>query len=103
LGGRRTAARAPHGDRGTRLRILHLEDDAADSALVETLLRKGGFDCELVRVEAKADFEAALATGAFQVVLSDYSIPGLRRARGARPVSRAGAGAALSVRVRHDR
>ena len=58
------------------IRILHLEDDDADSELVASLLRKEGMECDLVRVGTKAEFEASLASGAFQIVLSDYSIPG---------------------------
>ena len=65
-----------HGEQKARLRILHLEDDAADSELVSTLLRRAGLDCELVRVDTKAGFEACLASEGFQLILSDFSIPG---------------------------
>jgi diguanylate cyclase (GGDEF)-like protein/PAS domain S-box-containing protein len=61
---------------GSRLRILHLEDDAGDSELVGSLLLKAGLECELVRVDTQAGFEAALASGDFQLILSDYSLPG---------------------------
>jgi diguanylate cyclase (GGDEF)-like protein/PAS domain S-box-containing protein len=58
------------------LRILHLEDDAADSELIENLLRKSGLDCQLVQVETRTAFEAAVRTGDFDMILSDYSLPG---------------------------
>jgi len=73
--GTRTSAAPQHGQ--TRhLRILHLEDDTADSELIGSLLRTAGLDCELERVDTRAAFEASLASGAFQIILSDYSLPG---------------------------
>src|ERR671910_2960952 len=35
----------------------------------------GGISCEMVRVQTRADFEAALVNGDFDLVLSDYSLP----------------------------
>ena len=74
-----------------RLRILHLEDNVADAALVEVLLRSAHFDCDVERVETRAEFEAALRCGTFDLILSDYSLPGfdgqsaLELARSLRP------------------
>jgi signal transduction histidine kinase len=70
------ASAAPQHGQTRHLRILHLEDDTADSELIGSLLRTAGLDCELERVDTRAAFEASLASGAFQIILSDYSLPG---------------------------
>jgi signal transduction histidine kinase/CheY-like chemotaxis protein len=58
------------------LRILHLEDDATDSALVqETLVAVGGFHCELTRVDTQPAFCASLEQGGFDLILADYTLP----------------------------
>ena len=57
------------------LRILDLEDDPVDTELLQANLRAGGISCEMVRVQTRADFEAALVNGDFDLVLSDYSLP----------------------------
>jgi diguanylate cyclase (GGDEF)-like protein/PAS domain S-box-containing protein len=87
----------PRGDalNGTgdhqRLRILHLEDNAADAALVEALLRSARFDLEVERVMTREQFEEALRQATFDLILSDYSLPGfdgqsaLELARSLRP------------------
>jgi signal transduction histidine kinase len=58
-----------------RLRILHLEDDAADSALVQGVLEGGGFRCELSRVDTEAAFRDLLEQGGFDLILADYTLP----------------------------
>jgi len=70
------ASAAPQDGQTGHLRILHLEDDTADSELIGSLLQTAGLDCELERVDTLAAFEASLASGAFQIILSDYSLPG---------------------------
>jgi formate hydrogenlyase transcriptional activator len=57
------------------LRILHLEDDPNDAELAQAMLAKEGIDCELVRVEARADFVEALEEREFDLILADYSLP----------------------------
>ena len=57
------------------LRILHLEDEPDFSDLVRTLLEQEGYKVELVLVENHADFQAALASRTFDVVLADYILP----------------------------
>jgi len=74
-----------------RLRILHLEDDAADSALVQELLEARGVGCELTRVDTAAAFGELLDEGGFDLILADYTLPSfdglsaLRLARERRP------------------
>ena len=57
-------------------RVLHLEDDPLDAALVEATLRDDGVLCEIVRVETRQAFDAALQAGGFDLILADYNLPG---------------------------
>lgn len=57
------------------LRILHLEDNARDAALVRALLEADGIECEIERVQTRAEFETALTDKAFDLILSDFSLP----------------------------
>ena len=56
------------------LRILNLEDSTLDAELVQANLRKGGINCEVTRVQTRADFAAALEKDGFDLVLSDYAL-----------------------------
>jgi two-component system, cell cycle sensor histidine kinase and response regulator CckA len=58
------------------VRILHLEDQPRDSDLVDELLRAGGVACELVRVDGAEAFTQALEAGGWDLVLSDFRLPG---------------------------
>src|SRR5579872_3768931 len=59
----------------TPLRILHLEDSPADAELVMAALDNEAIACHSERVETKAEFETALTQSAFDLVLSDFSLP----------------------------
>jgi len=58
-----------------KLRILHLEDSRNDAELIRENLADGGIDCEIVRVETREDFVAALEQGGFDLILADYKLP----------------------------
>ena len=58
------------------LRILNLEDSANDAELNKAMLSARWKDCELVRVQDRANYIAALEKGGFDVILSDYTMPG---------------------------
>ena len=58
------------------LRILNLEDSANDSELNRAMLSARWPDCQLVRVDTRKDFLAALEAGGFDIILCDYSMPG---------------------------
>lgn len=60
----------------SKLRILNLEDDHNDAELNQAMLAARWPECELVRVATEAEFTAALAAGGFDLILSDYTIPG---------------------------
>jgi PAS domain S-box-containing protein len=57
------------------LRILNLEDSPLDAELVQAHLTEGGIGCELVRVQTRTDFAAALEEGGFDLILADYALP----------------------------
>lgn len=52
--------------------ILHLEDSIPDRELVQELFRAEGLACDFQSVDTRPAFEAALAQGKFDVILSDY-------------------------------
>jgi two-component system cell cycle sensor histidine kinase/response regulator CckA len=57
------------------LRILHLEDNALDAELLLTTLRDAEILCTAVRVDSKQDFVAALNRDAYDLIISDFSLP----------------------------
>jgi signal transduction histidine kinase len=57
------------------LRILHLEDEPADAALVQSTLEAGGITCATTLVQDRDDFVAALEQGGIDLILSDCSLP----------------------------
>jgi PAS domain S-box-containing protein len=58
------------------LQILHLEDNGNDASLVAATLAAESLPCEFVRVDSEAGFIEALDEHVFDVILSDYSMPG---------------------------
>ncbi len=60
----------------TALRILNLEDNETDAELNHAMLAARWPDCELMRVDTREDFIAALEQGGFDLILSDYTMPG---------------------------
>jgi PAS domain S-box-containing protein len=59
-----------------RLRLLHLEANPRDAELVQSTLRQSGLVCDTVIVNNKPSFLRALARGGFDLVLSDFALPG---------------------------
>ncbi|HYR26326.1 MAG TPA: response regulator, partial [Aquabacterium sp.] len=58
-----------------RLRVLHLEDNEEDHALVAIHLRRGGINADIQRVETEAELIEALEED-WDLILSDYNLPG---------------------------
>src|SRR6185295_18152713 len=56
--------------------ILYVEDCALDAELVQSTLEAEGIKCKTVRVETRAQFVGALDDGKFDLLLSDYNLPG---------------------------
>ena len=61
--------------KATQLRILHLEDDPDYPAFVRSLLAQEGIEAEIVHAASRTEFETALASGEFDLVLADYRLP----------------------------
>jgi signal transduction histidine kinase len=57
------------------LRILHLEDNPNDRALVEMALVQEGLNCQFLRVQNGPEFESAISQGGFDLVISDFTMP----------------------------
>jgi hypothetical protein len=60
----------------TPLRILHLDDNAADRELVRQALVHEDVACEFVYAASEAEFSAALDRGKIDLILSDFTMPG---------------------------
>ncbi len=58
------------------LLVLVIEDSPTDALLLERELRRGGYDPVVERVETRAALTAALPRRPWDVVISDYSLPG---------------------------
>jgi len=65
----------PDQNPGVNLRVLHLEDNDADHALVVAHLRRGGILAEVQRVDNEQDLTDALYEE-WDLILSDYNLPG---------------------------
>src|SRR5258705_1517940 len=59
-----------------KLRLLHLEHSSDDVELLRRKLCKEWPKCEMVVVAQQADFQHALEHPEFDLILSDYRIPG---------------------------
>jgi two-component system, cell cycle sensor histidine kinase and response regulator CckA len=57
------------------LRILHLEDNLNDAALVQSTLESEGIGCAITRIQTRADFVAALGRGNIDLIIADFSLP----------------------------
>ena len=62
-------------DKKVSLRLLMIEDNPDDEALVLRAIRKGGFNVEHVRVENSEDLLTVLRNKDWDIVLSDYQMP----------------------------
>ena len=59
------------------MKILFVEDSREDAELEERDLRKGGFDFVALRVQTREDLTKALLEFKPDLVISDYSLPGM--------------------------
>ena len=62
------------------VRILHLEDNDNDAELIQRTLSKAGMALEMTRAINADSYFNALQRGAFDLILSDYSMPGFNGA-----------------------
>ncbi len=55
--------------------ILHLEDSPCDRELVRAHLEAQGFEFKVVYAKDRREFEKALEHYAFDLILTDFSLP----------------------------
>lgn len=60
---------------GQPLRVLIIEDSEDDAELLLRKLRQGGYEPLHVRVETAEDMGAALGSGPWDLIISDYRLP----------------------------
>ena len=58
------------------MKILHLEDSPEDRELVQARITRAFPDCEITNVVSREELEGALREGEYDLVLSDYHVPG---------------------------
>ncbi|URD53327.1 response regulator [Chroococcidiopsis sp. CCNUC1] len=58
------------------LKFLILEDSILDAELITALLAESEIECESIQVKTRSEFQVALERGGFDLILSDYSLPG---------------------------
>lgn len=60
-----------------KLRVLVVEDSEDDTLLEVREIERGGYQVEYRRVETREELEASLSSGAWDVILSDFTMPHL--------------------------
>ena len=58
------------------LKVLLVEDSERDTALLKLFLRRGGYDADVHRVDTRAELDAQLQAGRWDIVVSDFNLPG---------------------------
>jgi len=58
------------------MHLLHLEDSPQDAELIARHLRREWPGCRIRQAANAAEYRAAIEQGGFEVILSDYTIPG---------------------------
>ena len=58
------------------LRVLLVEDSERDAALIMLYLRRGGYEPTLKRVETGLSMKVQLETSQWDLVISDFNLPG---------------------------
>lgn len=61
---------------GKPLRVLLVEDSERDAALIRLYLRRGGYEATLQRVDTRVDMRAKLGSSDWDIVISDFNLPG---------------------------
>jgi two-component system cell cycle sensor histidine kinase/response regulator CckA len=57
------------------LRILHLEDNPKDFAMVNAMLEAEGLDCHICKVKTREEFQSTFEKQTFDLIISDFSLP----------------------------
>lgn len=75
---------------GQPLSVLVVEDSPEDTEVLLRELRRGGFEPAIQRVDTAEKMRAALATGRFDLVVSDYTLPGFNAPEALRTLKASG-------------
>jgi signal transduction histidine kinase len=67
--------------RSSALRVLHIEDHPTDAELLSLALLAEWPEASIQRIASEAELKRALLTGEWDLVLSDYSMPGFNGLR----------------------
>jgi diguanylate cyclase (GGDEF)-like protein len=59
-----------------KLRLLLVEDNAADAEIIARHLARARIDCAIHRVQTETDLVSALIARSFDLIISDFSLPG---------------------------
>jgi len=60
----------------TKIKLLLVEDNDTDALLVVRQLKKEGFEVDHIQVKTRDEMERAFSEETFDLVISDYSLPG---------------------------
>ncbi len=71
-----SAAASPSTAKGRELRALLVEGSADDAALIQSALRHSGYPVVARRVTSQREYVAALDAESWDLVISDFSLPG---------------------------
>ena len=58
------------------LKVLSLEDSVKDFEIIREQLIDAGYNVSIVRAEKKGDFENAIRTNRYDIILADFNLPG---------------------------
>jgi DNA-binding NtrC family response regulator len=58
------------------IRVLHLEDSPRDAEMIRHRLDVEDVSCDILVANSKSSFEAALTREPFDLIISDYNLPG---------------------------
>ena len=61
---------------GKPLKVLIIEDQPDDAELIDLELQRAGYDTDCTRVESAAGLEKALQDQQWDIIISDYNMPG---------------------------
>ncbi|MGA8831483.1 MAG: response regulator [Desulfomonilaceae bacterium] len=60
----------------SHLRILNIGDDPRDAEIITSALEEDGVVCDVFRPETTEEFTDAVDEGGFDILFTDYTLPG---------------------------
>ena len=60
----------------SHLRILNIGDDPRDAEIITSALEEDGLVCDVFHPETVGEFTKAVDQGGFDILFTDYSLPG---------------------------